>query len=115
MLRYHDTVHVLFGSDTSVAGEVLADSWVLTGTDQTLRSYARQYYGMQEARQLIAPYLNLRTGIEMIAALPLMVRVWRRAQRMTRKWPYLDHARYLDVPLKELRAQFGIEVISLAR
>ena len=45
---------------------------------------------------LLAPYLIART-------------LWRCA-RQTRRWPWKDHGRFMNLPLSEVRAQFRIKV-----
>lgn len=34
-----------------------------------------------------------------------------RCRRMYKKWPWDDHAAYLDRPLRAIRSEFGITVI----
>lgn len=110
LFRFHDTCHVVFGCDTSLRGEALADTWSIFGSTVTLRMYQR-YLSLQETKSIFASM----TLQDMLAALTssttaVPVAFWR-AQHMAKKWPFLDHEAYLDMPLHELRAEFGIEVV----
>ena len=112
LFRYHDTCHVLFGSDTSIPGEMLADSWILWGTDETLRSYMK-YLDLAETKAILEIFKDPRIILKSVISIPLMGRAWWRTRRMTAKWPYRDHEQYLDTPLRELRDRFNIRVVSV--
>lgn len=106
--RSHDIVHVLWGCDTSMPDEAIvkiASLFGTTGGTQVLRGYAHHetldiYRHLPPASTLaaflLAPYLVLRTA-------------WR-CMRQHERWPWTDHARYMDASLGELRAEFGIRV-----
>jgi hypothetical protein len=51
--RSHDIAHVVFGLDTTLADEALADAWTLLGTDVGLRRYVRYLRTNPEAQQLM--------------------------------------------------------------
>lgn len=110
LFRYHDTTHVLFGCDTSIAGETLADTWSIFGTDVTIRGYLK-YLEIQETQDVFAALGTWTALGQMVRALPLMPRAIWRASRMKRKWPFRNHEAYLDRPLSEIRDELGIRVI----
>ena len=110
LFRFHDTCHVLFGCDTSIHGEALADTWSIFGTTVTLKTYQR-YLSFSETQSIFKSmtFKDLLKAIgESVTSMPLAF--WR-AQHMTKKWPFMDHEQHMDRPLDELRAEFGIEVI----
>ncbi|MGE0315380.1 MAG: hypothetical protein AB7P21_27505 [Lautropia sp.] len=106
--RAHDTVHVLYGCGATMTDEAVVKLSSLFGTTaglsvlrgythhETLDIYARLPLGGTARALLEAPYLIVRT-------------LWR-CSRQTRRWPWIEHRQYLDVPLVELRAAFGIRV-----
>ena len=106
--RCHDAVHVLYGCSTSMPDEAivkLASLFGTTGGLSVLRGY-RLHESLDIYRQLplgstlvallIAPYLVLRT-------------IWR-CSRQRDAWPWDQHEPYMNAPLHELRARFGIKV-----
>lgn len=112
LFRYHDTCHVVFGCDTSPIGETLADTWSIFGSDVSLKTYAR-YFQLQETQDLFQDIGVWRSVRIFASALPIMPRAYGRTRRMTKRWPFHDHEAYLDRPLAEVRAEFGIEVFEL--
>jgi len=112
LFRYHDTCHVLFGSDTSIPGEMLADSWILSGSDETLREYLK-YLELGETKDIFMTLMSPKAILQMFLSAPLMLRAWWRARKMTASWPYRDHDHLLDTPLCELRERFNVRVISV--
>lgn len=110
LFRHHDLTHVVFGCDTSIAGETRADMWALSGTDVTLREYS-EYFRMNETNEIFAA-LGTWTAIrQMVRALPLVPKVIWRARIMHTKWPFWDNEAYLDRPLCEVRSELGIHVL----
>jgi hypothetical protein len=106
--RCHDTVHVLYGCGTSMPDEAivkLASIFGTTGGLSILRGY-RLHESIDIYRRLpvagtlrallLAPWLVART-------------IWR-CRRQRSAWPWSAHEPYMDVPLSELRARFGIGV-----
>ena len=106
--RSHDVVHVLYGCGTSMPDEAivkLASLFGTTGGMKVLRGYTN-YETLDIYRKLpirstilalvLAPYLIART-------------LWRCA-RQTQRWPWINHEQFLNQPLSEVRAEFGIKV-----
>jgi hypothetical protein len=106
--RSHDIVHVLYGCDTTMPDEAIVKIASLFGTTGglgVLRGYLHHesldiYRRLPPADTLLAillaPYLVLRT-------------LWR-CVRQPRRWPWVEHAQYLDTSLADLRSAFGIRV-----
>lgn len=104
----HDTVHVLYGCGTTMPDEAVVKLSSLLGTTgglavlrgytnhETLDIYTKLPLGSTILALLSAPYLILRT-------------LWR-CSRQTQRWPWVEHQHFMNVPLNELRSQFGIKV-----
>ena len=107
--RCHDTAHVVFGCDTSLFGEGVVKLYTIFGTTLGFR---RHLAGYAEAdafglfRQYSARHLSRQIG-GLLMAMPATI---RRARRMHRPWPWAEHDEWLDVPLTEIRREFGIEL-----
>ena len=111
LFHFHDVCHVVFGCDTSPHGEAIVDTWSIFGTTVTLRTY-QKYLSFQETQSIFAS-MTLADMVRMLGeSATAMPQAFWRAQHMTHKWPFRDHERYLDVPLAEIRREFGIEVLA---
>lgn len=111
LFHFHDVCHVVFGCDTSPRGEALVDTWSIFGTTVTLKTY-QKYLSFQETKSIFESmtFMDMLKMLgESTTAVP--VAFWR-AQHMTQKWPFRDHEQYLDRPLNEIRAEYGIEVLT---
>ena len=107
--RCHDVVHVVYGCGTSMSDEAVVKLASLCGTTgglRVLRGYAHHEsldiyrslpWGDTLRALLAAPYLIVRT-------------LWRCA-RQRQRWPWAEHAEFMHVSLREIRAQFGISVV----
>ncbi|MGB1277971.1 MAG: hypothetical protein ACPG77_19650, partial [Nannocystaceae bacterium] len=112
LFHHHDICHVLFGCDTSLPGETLADTWAMSGTDVTLSQYM-QYFKLQETKDILGELATWNAFKTFLSSFHLMPRAWWRARKMTKKWPFMENDAYLDTPLRELRESFNIEVLQV--
>ena len=106
--RSHDVVHVLYGCGTSMPDEAIVKLASLFGTTggmkvlrgytnyETLDIYRKLPIGSTILALVLAPYLIART-------------LWRCAKQ-TQRWPWINHEQFLNQPLSEVRAKFGIKV-----
>lgn len=104
----HDVVHVIYGCGTSMPDEAVVKLASLFGTSggfsilrgyrlhESLDIYRRLPLGSTLVALLASPYIVVRT-------------LWRCARQHAR-WPWSDHAQYMQTPLRELRARFRIAV-----
>lgn len=106
--RSHDAVHVVWGCGTSMMDEAvvkLASLWGTTGGVRVLRGYML-YESLDIYRKL-----PLRGTLLAIAAAPwLIARTLLGCIRQADRWPWDAYEAYLDVPLAETRARFGIRI-----
>ncbi len=110
----HDACHVLFGLDTSLGDESLADTWTFFGTDvkwSELWSYFRSDAQKQFFTDFLGEvgYLKLTAGT--LRAVPRILRTIWAARKMTQPWPLHGYKDHLDTPLDELRRDFNIRLV----
>ena len=104
----HDVVHVVFGCGTSMPEEAIvkvASIFGTTGGFAILRGYR-----LQESFDIyrkLSPIDTLRAI--MLAAVLVPRTIWR-CSRQHQRWPWEGFQPYLAVPLRTLRAEFGITV-----
>lgn len=104
----HDTVHVVYGCDTSLAQEAvvkLASIFGTTGGLSVLRGY-RLYESLDIYRQLAFREI-LWTLLRAWLLVPMTI---YRSKRQAEPWPWADFDSHLDTPLADLRRRYGIAV-----
>lgn len=113
----HDAMHVLFGKNTDLHGEAIVKYWTIGGTDLGFRGLF-QYRNVQEVidiRRGIPMRRYLRLALPMIPTmLPGILKGIRIAQTsLNKKWAHFGWRDYMDMPLKDIRKEFGIDVHAL--
>ncbi len=104
----HDTAHVVFGCDTTLADEAAVKIASLFGTTAgfgVLRGY-RLHESIRLYRQLRVVDI-LTTAVRAIVIVP---RTTLRCRAQSKRWPWADFEPYMQTPLAELRDEFGIKV-----
>jgi hypothetical protein len=109
--RSHDACHVVFGTSTQITDEAATDFWTIFGVDLTVRQYATQFFESAEGKGLLKSFGWKMMLVEGWRSIFLVPRVWRQTRKMTRKWPWTGFDGYLDMPLGEIRSEFGIELL----
>ncbi len=107
----HDICHVIFGLDTTIRDEVLADFWTVFASDVGLRRYLRYLRETPEAKELFRAIGYGKAVLWTIRAFPEIAKVWLRSRRMSKKWPWLVPDSFWIRPLNTLRHDFNIRVI----
>lgn len=107
----HDACHVLFGLDTTLPDEGLADLWTIFGTNIGLGRYSNYLRTNAAARQLVRDIGLFQTIVTALRLLPSVARVFLRSRKMKKKWPWGEEGHYLDRALVELRNEFNIDVL----
>ena len=108
--RAHDICHVVFGCDTSVAHEAMADTWSVFGTSLGFGAYL-DYLRLPQANNIFQQVGYGRTAWETLRVSPRLVQVMIRARYMARPWPFWDNDQYLHVPLNKIREEFNIRLV----
>jgi hypothetical protein len=111
LFRSHDLCHVIFGLDTSLGDETLADTRTLLSCDVGARRYARYLTSDRTAKTLFKELGYTKAVWITLLSVPRICRATVEAFRMTRRWPWVPPENYLDRPLGELRREFGIHLI----
>ncbi len=111
-LRNHDVTHVVFGTTTVMAEEMLQDLWTLLAVDIPKKDYVFDFFGTDESKALMQSLRPWETLKVMVLAVPAGLRIWSRSRRMTRKWPWSNWEGYLDRPLGEIRREFNIQLLT---
>jgi hypothetical protein len=106
--RCHDVAHVVFGCGTSLDDEAVVKLASMFGTTAGLG--VLRGYRLHESVQ-IYKRLPLRAVLATIARSAVIVaRTAVRCTRQRARWPWSGFERFLAVPLREIREQFGIQV-----
>lgn len=111
LFRSHDICHVIFGLDTNLADETMADARTLLSCDVGWSRYVA-YLSSDPAAKALFKELGYATAIlATVRATPRIVRALVEALRMRKRWPWTPPEAYLSRTLADLRAEYGIRVI----
>jgi hypothetical protein len=111
LFRNHDTCHVIFGLDTTLEDEGMADVRTLLSCDVGWRSYARYMTSDPEAKAIFKQLGYARAVWVTLILVPRMARAISEAWRMSKRWPWEPPAEHFDRPLADLRREYGIRLI----
>jgi hypothetical protein len=111
LFRAHDLCHVIFGLNTSLGDETLADARTLLSCDVGVRRYTRYLATDQAAKALFKELGYAKAAWITLLSLPRIARAGVEAFRMRKRWPWNPPEDYLDRPLAGLRREFGIRVV----
>lgn len=103
----HDIVHVLFGLDTSLRQEAMADGWTLFGTDIGLDDI-KDFFSLPEEKELVREIGYLKIARTFLRALPDLIYIAWRARKLRKKWHWSRNADYRDMQVGKIRGEFGI-------
>lgn len=106
--RCHDVAHVVYGCGTALADEAvvkLSSVFGTTGGFGVLRGYR-----LHESLQIYTRLPAAETLMTMLQSVVIVPRTILRCVRQKRRWPWSDHEAFLAVPLRDIRAEFGIRV-----
>ena len=109
--RSHDACHALFGLDTTLVDEGLADLWTLLATSVGVRRYAHYLRTNPAAKQITKEIGLLRVLRTTMQIIPFAITVFLRSRKMTGKWPWNSEDSYLNQPLNVIRNEFNIRIL----
>ncbi len=111
LFRSHDMCHVIFGLDTTLEDEAMADTRTMLSCDIGPAKYTVYLGGDPQAQKILKEVgiAGFLTGT--LRALPRMGRAMIEAWRMKKKWPWTPPESFQSRTLGDLRAEFGIRVI----
>lgn len=105
----HDAIHVLFACRTDLKGEILAHVWSLFGTTMKMHQM-RRVNAHDDHKRALRQIGHLKLLITWGRNLPMIVTTIIRAKRMHKKFPVGKYTRYLEYPMCDIRAEFGIQL-----
>jgi len=111
LFRSHDMCHVIFGLDTTLDDEALADTRTLFSCDVGFRRYTAYLTQDKQAKALFEELGYLKSAWITLLAVPRICRAAVEAWRMKKRWPWVPPESYLARSLADLRREFGIRVI----
>lgn len=111
LFRSHDIVHVIFGLNTSLSDEVIADTRGVLASDVGIRRYLTYVRTNAEAQAIFKELGYAKSIWVTVLAVPRILRATRETWRMTKRWPWEPPKSYLGRPLADLRREFGIFIV----
>lgn len=106
--RCHDAVHVVFGCGADLDDEAVVKIASMLGTKAGLG--VLRGYVLNESLDIYRQLRVLDVLRAIVHAVVIVPRTVLRCALQRSRWPWSDHARYLDVSLRAIREQFGITV-----
>jgi ubiquinone biosynthesis protein Coq4 len=111
LMHAHDAAHVVFGCDTTLRGELLADSWTLAASTMTVgqyMAYLREPLIQEVFRSIPVGALTK----DLVASLPRLAVLLVRSRQQREPWAFDAYREHLDRPLADIRAEFNIRVLA---
>ena len=110
LLVHHDIGHVFFGVNTNILDEAVGDYWTLLATNLSFKEYLG-YIKTPEAKKLLKDIGVLDVIKSLILGIPLLIKVYFRSRKMTRKWNIRGYEKYMDIPLSEIRKKYNLRIL----
>ncbi|MCZ6783045.1 MAG: hypothetical protein O7G30_07010 [Proteobacteria bacterium] len=107
--RCHDAAHVVFGCDTTLLNEAMVKMWSFFGTTRGL-GLVREYR-LPESQEIYEQLEWGSIGRTALRSVTVVPRVMARCLRMHKRWPWPDFETYRPLALRELRREYGIQVL----
>jgi hypothetical protein len=111
LFRSHDMCHVVFGLNTTLDDEAMADVRALLSCDVGWRRYSHYMTSDPAAKAIFKDLGYLKSIWVTIHAIPRICRGAIEALRMTKRWPWTPPESFQERPLAELRQEFGIRLV----
>lgn len=112
LVRAHDISHIIFGCDTSLLGEMRVQLWAKFGVQSFGIKESWQYAKDKEAKVLLknpVGYWSMFTFF--LKHFNEVFKVRSQAKLMKKKWVYFKEPLLMAMTVKDLRKEFGIQVI----
>jgi ubiquinone biosynthesis protein Coq4 len=111
----HDACHIIFGCDTSIAGEARLEVWTVCASSLSGKSYFDDYVAAitaeQDVLKEVIGLVSLNTIIKYILAIFTFIKVYFIARRVKPKWDFYNYSDYLDHNICDIRQEFNIQVV----
>jgi hypothetical protein len=106
----HDICHVIFGLDTSLADEMVADIRTSVACRLTWREQ-RERFTNADALAVFRQLGVWRAVSVPLRSLPRIFRVAIQSIAMKKRWPWTPPDSYLERRLNDLRSEYGIKIV----
>lgn len=104
----HDAVHIVFGCDESLPGEISAHVWMALATTAPL-SEMHKAVASREHKSVLSGFGHMKLLGTWVAMLPRIIRIFWRARRMNRRLPYEHLSVLMHTSVAEIRADYRIK------
>jgi hypothetical protein len=111
LFRNHDCCHIVFGLNTALDDEAIADVRTLQSVDVGFRPYVKYLMTNPDAQAVMKQIGYLRSFWIAVRAVPRALRALRAGRQMKKRWPWNPPAPFYERSLADLRAEFGIKVV----
>ena len=111
LFRRHDICHAIFGLDTTLSDEAMADTRTLLSCDVGWRRYAKYLATDQQAKAVFGEVGYGTVAWATIRTIPRLARALFEATRMHKRWPWNPPQEFYERTVSDLRREFGIRVI----
>lgn len=106
--RCHDAVHVLYGCGNTLDDEAVVKISSILGTTGgfgVLRGYT-----LHESLEIYRALHISDVLLSILHSVFIVPRSVVRCLRQTKRWPWQNFEKYMQVPMREVRREFGIRV-----
>jgi hypothetical protein len=111
LFRSHDMCHVVFGLNTTLEDEALADFRTLLSCDVGLGRYTAYLATDKQAQALFKELGYLKSAWITLLAVPRICRAGAEAFRTRKRWPWTPPESFQHRQLADLRREFGIRLV----
>ncbi len=100
---------MVFGLGASSEEELIVEVWTFFGCILPIKK-VMEAPKVEFAKDLLKTFGPWRLVRRFVLTSPRMIRAFIAALRMKKRWPHFDYQQYMDVPLAEIRREFGIRI-----
>ncbi|HWD50726.1 MAG TPA: hypothetical protein VG309_12415 [Rhizomicrobium sp.] len=111
LFRSHDICHVIFGLDTTLADEAMADTRIMFSCDVGAARYAQYLATNKDARTIFKEVGYGAALLATVKTFPRLLRAFVESKRQKNKWPWIPPKDFEQRTLAELRFEYGIRVV----
>jgi hypothetical protein len=111
LFRSHDICHVIFGLDTTLFDEAMADTRTMLSCDVGWSRYARYLATNPDAKVVFKEVGHATVLWGTFRTAPRLLRALIESFRMSKRWPWIPPAEYHARTLRDLRREYGIRVV----
>jgi hypothetical protein len=128
ILLTHDICHIVFGCDTSIAGETKLEVWTLFATNLGFKTYYDDYLSpllmagkdalsgdsvaKEGFKEAIRIFFKPPKSIQQFVSVSFSyIKVFLMTRKVNPKWHYYNYHSHLDRSIAAIRREFNIQVV----